>query len=292
VSGDLWCPVMLCRRETPSGRSNTSSSGAEQAWARAQRLTRTSRAAADALASSSDRRGLTRPVRVLRHPGVVLRVIRVVLRLPVLEVHLTARDGGEAIWRAYRANSGIGCIRGFGRSAYRIPPSGVAFQGRAAHGRRNAANRAHRAGLVIEHVSRAQIAGPLEVIAQDSALCPPCEGFSLMASGPMGEPVAVAHVHIDGSVGQLHISVQWPGSALAGLARYALFQRVVRELACLGVEVLMVLDNYFTARPGLREMQRNLGFVPINLRLVRGSSSGGSLTWRSVLGTVLGADRS
>ncbi|MGY1774395.1 hypothetical protein ACI8AV_00910 [Geodermatophilus sp. SYSU D00804] len=222
---------------------------------------------------------------------MVLRVIGVILRLPVLEVRLTARDGGEAIWRAYRANSGIGFLRGLGRSAYRIPPSGVAFQGRAAHGRRNAANRAYRAGLVIEPVSRAEIAGPLKVIGQDSPLCPPCEGFSLMASGPMGELVAVAHVHTDGSVGQLHISVQWPGSALAGQARYALFQRVVRELAGLGVDVLMVLDNYFTARPGLREMQRNLGFVPINLRLVRGISSGGVFRWHSVVATVLSSRR-
>jgi len=202
-----------------------------------------------------------------------------VARLPVLELHVTDGPGGAAIMAARRPDGARGLLRCFGRSALVVPRSGVVFRGRRSHSQRNQVNRALQGGLQIESVTADHYAARAAEMGYARPACYPCAGLYLIGSAG-AEVIAATHLHVDGRVAQLQAAVHRPGHRLTGPARYAMFQRVVEELAAREVGVLVNLDNYFTLPDGLRVFERRLGMTPVNVYIRRSRAREGIYRWR------------
>jgi hypothetical protein len=220
-----------------------------------------------------------RLVRVLSHPRSSVLVLGSLTRLPVLELSLTDGLGGLAIAAVAGERSARGILRRLGRSAVAVLSSGVAFRGRRTRGHRNLVGRALRGGLEVGSVTADEYASRAAEMGFVHPPCYPCDGVFLIGSR-RGDVLAATHLHVDGDVAQLQAAVHRPGDPLTGPARYAMFQRVIEELASRRVGVLVNLDNYFTLPVGLRTLQRRLDFTPVNLCIEQSEGLGGTFRWR------------
>ncbi len=262
-------------RHAVTERAGPSAPAAEVRAERAARRAVRARAiqACDALGDSRPMAGLHSLGTIawlLRNLPSNIRLLFVIARLPRLSLHLSTGPGGRAIMATARDYGRSRTLSSLGRSVYFVPESGLPFVGRAAHSRRSAANKVRKEGLRTLTVDEDCFNALLATLRSAPCEQPRCDGRNYAALNAAGSPIAVSHLHVDGHVAQLALSLHAHPDPSTGPARFALFQHVVEDLARSGVTVLLVLDNFFTMKPGLRQFQRLLGFVPVNLRLRAG----------------------
>lgn len=204
---------------------------------------------------------------LLAHPLDGPRTLALVARFPLLRVQLSDDCSGRLIADAARKVSpSIGGLV-LARSAYTVPSSGRPFTGRSAHGRRNAANRARRQGIEARTLTPEGVEDVHLQLDRHSD-CGSCDG-RYYAAFEQGKALAFSHVHVDDSVAELVFAVHASGDPRTGPARFLLFEHLVADLAASGVEHLLHLDNVLRSRSGVLELQRVLGFRPVNLKLSR-----------------------
>jgi hypothetical protein len=221
-----------------------------------------------------------------RHLAVSTRAVNVILSLPTIKITVSDTPGGRAIWQASLTTLGpTPSLRGVAKTAYSVPEDGKPFPGRRAHGRRSAVNQARSAGLTTTTVTVAESEAFLSRISSTPLACSDCNGPVYLCCSPMGDPLAVTHVHLDNDVAQMAVAVH-EESTLSGLARYAIFSHMVQDLADRRVKLLFVHHSFLLASPGLLEFSQLLGFIPVNLRIVRATKRDVAATRRGQIAVL------
>lgn len=226
-----------------------------------------------------------------RHLSVARQAVNVIRTLPTIKITVSDTPGGRAIWQASRTTLGpTAGLRGVAKTAYSVPEDGKPFPGRRAHGRRSAVNQARSAGLTTTTVTVGESETFLSRISSTPLACTECKGPVYLCCSPKGDPLAVTHVHIDNDVAHMAVAVHQE-STLSGLARYAIFSHLVQDLADRRVKLLFVHHNFLLASPGLLEFSQLLGFIPVNLRIVRAANGDDAASQIAVLHTRRRRDR-
>lgn len=186
-------------------------------------------------------------------------------------VELGDEPASQAMWQYSARRSAMSGRRRvlLARSAYAIPADGRPFAGRHAHGRRNAVNRARRQGFRTQLIDVQEADRILASFGAPPRGCGNCTGAHYAAYSADDGPIALTHVHLQGSFAHLVHAVHAPGQHATDAGRYLLFEYVVGTLFSNHVRLLVLFDNYFTLGVGLRKYQRILGFCPVNLLLTQ-----------------------
>lgn len=216
-----------------------------------------------------------------RHPLEDLGVLVAVLRLPGLEVELSASRNGQSLRNRFgRRLFGVR-VASLGQAVLRLPPTFEEYlSGRSRRAVRNNLSRSRAAGLSVERVpdpiEQKRLITEVEArrpsqdwwIALDTRDIPEpqLEWFAVSDAG--GTVLGVAAVCVDVKWAHLVLLTCVTDDARASGARYLLHTHVVQELIERRVRYLNS-DSGLRLAPGVRYLQHVLGYGVVNLRLLR-----------------------
>jgi hypothetical protein len=214
----------------------------------------------------------------LRHPRELLRAISYVLRLPRLDVPLSASETGRAVLHGLRPRGGA--IGGFRlvSAALMLPDDEAAYvRGKARQAVRTNVTAARGAGVTCRTVTGydEQVAvldrladargpsEPLEHVVESFAGKAPYEFFIAEAGD---ELISVCVMAVDDEAALITYHVSLPDHEQTSNGRWLLSLHLINECIRRGARMLLIETSPLDIEPGLEYFQRRLGFSVYNLR--------------------------
>jgi hypothetical protein len=220
-----------------------------------------------------------------RHPGQLMEVAAAILRLPRLQVIVSAESHGENLIKRLgrRSFSAMGWYPA--ESAMVLPVDEATYlRGKARQALRTNVTRAKKDGLRCLRVSDADERKRWtdEIFAARTApenLAEFMEHYETRgAVGPTDmhvivdaedQLVALCEVAVDTETAMVDVFVKMPDHPSAAVARYMMLLDIVSGLIDRGVKVLLVDASRLHVSEGIRYFQRRVGFEPYNVRVRR-----------------------